>query len=248
MATETELDLTQFVEAGGFVRSNPDVAYPNVMFQFLPIASRSYESSPTDRHGYQLHVGPVSSDARGYVRIRSANPTATPSIRFNFLSTEQDRREWIESVRIAREILSQPAFAQYDGGEAAPGPAVRTDDEGPFVRVQSPLFEDRGAAIVGDADRQGAALIGFAQAGGGGFFDDGGFPVGKGWEEVPFPQVNDPHAYALEISGDSMKPAYRDGDVIVVSPGAPIRRGAIRKRDLLRLGDCVQVICRVVAK
>ncbi|MCH6169687.1 choline dehydrogenase [Pseudonocardia alaniniphila] len=120
---------TNHFEAGGFVRSNPDVTYPNVMFQFLPIASRSYESSPTDRHGYQLHVGPVSSDARGYVRIRSANPTATPSIRFNFLSTEQDRREWIESVRIAREILSQPAFAQFDGGEAAPGPAVRTDDE-----------------------------------------------------------------------------------------------------------------------
>ena len=68
-------------------------------------------------------------------------------------------------------------------------------------------------------------LIGFAEAGSGGYFDDGGFPVGKGWEEVPFPQVNDPHAYALEISGDSMKPAYRDGDVIVVSPAANVRRG-----------------------
>lgn len=68
-------------------------------------------------------------------------------------------------------------------------------------------------------------LIGFAQAGGGGYFDDGGFPVGKGWEEISFPQVTDEHAYALEISGDSMKPAYRDGDIIVVSPGAPVRRG-----------------------
>jgi phage repressor protein C with HTH and peptisase S24 domain len=68
-------------------------------------------------------------------------------------------------------------------------------------------------------------LIGLAQAGGGGYFDDAGFPVGKGWEEVPVPQVTDEHAYALEISGDSMKPAYRDGDVIIVSPGTPIRRG-----------------------
>jgi phage repressor protein C with HTH and peptisase S24 domain len=68
-------------------------------------------------------------------------------------------------------------------------------------------------------------LIGFAEAGSGGYFDDGGFPVGKGWEEIAFPSVTDEHAYALEISGDSMKPAYRDGDVIVVSPAAPVRRG-----------------------
>ncbi len=68
-------------------------------------------------------------------------------------------------------------------------------------------------------------LIGFAQAGAGGYFDDGGFPVGKGWEEIAFPQVTDEHAYALEIAGNSMKPAYRDGDIIVVSPGAPVRRG-----------------------
>jgi phage repressor protein C with HTH and peptisase S24 domain len=72
---------------------------------------------------------------------------------------------------------------------------------------------------------QAVPLIGFAEAGAGGYFDDGGFPVGKGWEVVPFPQVNDPHAYALEFSGDSMKPAYRDGDIIVVSPAANVRRG-----------------------
>jgi phage repressor protein C with HTH and peptisase S24 domain len=68
-------------------------------------------------------------------------------------------------------------------------------------------------------------LIGFAQAGASGFFDDGGFPVGKGWDEIAFPAVNDEHAYALEISGDSMLPAYRDGDVIVVAPASPVRRG-----------------------
>jgi phage repressor protein C with HTH and peptisase S24 domain len=72
---------------------------------------------------------------------------------------------------------------------------------------------------------QSVPLLGFAQAGAGGYFDDGGFPAGKGWDEVGLPSVNDEHAYALEISGDSMKPAYRDGDVIVVSPGAQIRKG-----------------------
>lgn len=68
-------------------------------------------------------------------------------------------------------------------------------------------------------------LIGFAQAGSGGFFDDGGFPVGQGWDEVAFPGLSDEKAYALEISGDSMLPLYRDGDRIIVSPAATVRRG-----------------------
>jgi phage repressor protein C with HTH and peptisase S24 domain len=79
--------------------------------------------------------------------------------------------------------------------------------------------------------RRGAApahtipLIGFAQAGSGGFFDDGGFPAGEGWDEVAFPGVSDEKAYALEIAGDSMLPLYRDGDTIIVSPTAAVRRG-----------------------
>ncbi len=68
-------------------------------------------------------------------------------------------------------------------------------------------------------------LLGFAEAGAGGYFDDGGFPVGEGWDEIAFPGVSDQHAYALEVSGQSMQPAYRDGDVVLVSPAAPIRRG-----------------------
>jgi phage repressor protein C with HTH and peptisase S24 domain len=81
---------------------------------------------------------------------------------------------------------------------------------------------------------QTVPVIGLAQAGAGGFFDDAGFPVGKGWDEISFPQVDDPHAYALEVSGDSMEPAYRDGTIIVVSPSAPVRRGdrvVVRTRD-----------------
>jgi len=86
---------------------------------------------------------------------------------------------------------------------------------------------DTFVQLIGDAARtvQSVPLLGFAQAGAGGYFDDGGFPAGKGWDEVGLPSVNDEHAYALEISGDQMKPTYRDGDVIVVSPGTPIRRG-----------------------
>ncbi len=68
-------------------------------------------------------------------------------------------------------------------------------------------------------------LIGMAQAGDGGFFDDAGFPAGAGWDEIVFPHIADENAYALEISGESMLPAYRDGDVVIVSPNSPVRRG-----------------------
>src|SRR5688572_11000603 len=78
---------------------------------------------------------------------------------------------------------------------------------------------------VARSNTRSLPLIGFAQAGSGGYFDDAGFPTGRGWDEIAFPAIDDEHAYALEISGDSMEPAYRDGDVVMVSPGAPIRRG-----------------------
>ena len=86
---------------------------------------------------------------------------------------------------------------------------------------------DTFVQLIGDTARtvQSVPLLGFAQAGSSGFFDDNGFPAGKGWDEVALPSASDEHGYALEISGDQMKPAYRDGDVIVVSPGTPIRRG-----------------------
>jgi len=73
--------------------------------------------------------------------------------------------------------------------------------------------------------RKQIPLLGLAQAGKGGFFDDSGFPVGSGWEEIDVPGVTDQNAYALEISGDSMEPVFREGDTIIVSPSATIRKG-----------------------
>jgi choline dehydrogenase len=120
---------TNHFEAGGFVRGNDNVAYPNLMFHFLPIAVR-YDGTPVAaEHGYQVHIGPMYSDARGTVKIRSTNPKQHPALRFNYLSTEQDRREWVEAIHVARDILAQPAFAEFSGGELSPGPSVRTDEE-----------------------------------------------------------------------------------------------------------------------
>jgi len=111
--------------------------------------------------------------------------------------TPDGRARWPSTESVAKAL-------------AATGTGVET-----FVSL---ISDNAGAA-------QAVPLIGFAEAGAGGYFDDGGFPVGKGWDEIAFPAVNDEHAYALEISGDSMIPAYRDGDVIIVSPAAPVRRG-----------------------
>ncbi len=92
-------------------------------------------------------------------------------------------------------------------------------------------FEDFTTLVTGQAaigkESQGKPIpvIGFAQAGTGGFFGDSGFPVGAGWDHVSFPDVGDDNAYALEVSGDSMEPFYRAGDIIVVSPAAEVRRG-----------------------
>ena len=120
---------TNHFEGGGFVRSNDDVEYPNLMFHFLPIAIRYDGTSPTGGHGYQVHIGPMYSDARGSVTIKNADPRTKPAIVFNYLSTDQDRREWIESIRVARTILNQPALDPFNGGEISPGPSVDTDEE-----------------------------------------------------------------------------------------------------------------------
>ena len=120
---------TNHFEGGGFARSNEDVAYPNLMFHFLPIAVRYDGSSPAGGHGYQVHIGPMYSDARGSVKVTSADPRVHPALRFNYVSTEQDRREWIEAIRVARRILTQPAMDPFNGGEVSPGREVETDEQ-----------------------------------------------------------------------------------------------------------------------
>src|SRR5215217_374291 len=122
---------TNHFEAGGFVRSNDDVAYPNLMYHFLPIAVRYDGTLPEGGggHGYQVHVGPMYSDARGTCKITSDDPRRKPALRFNYLSTEQDRREWAEAIRVTRAILDAPAFAPFSGGELSPGRQVETEEQ-----------------------------------------------------------------------------------------------------------------------
>ena len=120
---------TNHFEGGGFARSNDDVLYPNLMFHFLPLAIRYDGSAGAAGHGYQVHVGPMYSDARGTVSLKTTDPHDHPALRFNYLSTDQDRREWVEAIAVARHILNQSALEPFNGGETSPGPSVSTDAE-----------------------------------------------------------------------------------------------------------------------
>jgi choline dehydrogenase len=122
---------TNHFEAGGFVRSNDDVKWPNLMYHFLPIAIRYDGTVPEGGggHGYQVHVGPMYSDVRGTCKAVSSDPRKHPALLFNYLSTGNDRREWIEAVRVTRKILGAPAFEPFSGGELSPGAEVETDEQ-----------------------------------------------------------------------------------------------------------------------
>ena len=116
-------------EAGGFIRSNDEVKYPNLMFHFLPIAVRYDGTAPAGGHGYQVHIGPMYSNSRGSLKVVSADVRDKPVFTFNYLSTFEDKREWVEAISAARKILGQPAFAPFNGGEISPGPEVATDEQ-----------------------------------------------------------------------------------------------------------------------
>ena len=120
---------TSHFEAGGFARSNENEDYPNLMFHFLPLAMRYDGTKPEGDDGFQFHVGPMYSDARGYVRITAPTVDTKPDILFNYLSTEQDRREWVEAIKVSRKLLDTPAMKEYTDGEISPGSAVQTDEE-----------------------------------------------------------------------------------------------------------------------
>ncbi|MFC4947692.1 choline dehydrogenase [Pseudonocardia sp. GCM10023141] len=116
-------------EAAGFIRSNDDVDFPDVMVGFAAVAMAFDPEHQVQGHGYQVHVGTMAARARGSVKLASADPTVYPKIVINYLDNERDRADWVKAIRLARELLAQPAFRDLDAGEVVPGPAVQTDEE-----------------------------------------------------------------------------------------------------------------------
>jgi choline dehydrogenase len=131
------LGATNHFESCGFIRSRAGVRYPDIQYHFLPLAMNYDGSAPVCGHGFQAHVGPMRSQSRGNIRLRSPDPMAQPVIRFNYMSTPQDWEEMRACVRLTREIFAQPAFAPYRGEELQPGVNVSTDEAiDAFIRAK----------------------------------------------------------------------------------------------------------------
>lgn len=129
---------TNHFEAGGFIRSEAGVLHPDLQYHFFPMAITYDGKTAAEGHGYQSHIGPMRPTSRGFVRISSNDPRKHPRVLFNYMQTEQDRREMRNGIRHTREIMTQKAFDPYRGPELAPGPKATSDaDIDAFVRAKA---------------------------------------------------------------------------------------------------------------
>lgn len=129
---------TNHFESGGFIRSEAGVRHPDLQYHFLPMAVSYDGSSPASGHGYQAHIGPMRPTSRGHLKLKSADPRQHPRVLFNYMQTEQDRKEMRAGIRLTREIFAQEALAPFRGAELAPGPAAVSDSAiDAFVREKA---------------------------------------------------------------------------------------------------------------
>lgn len=125
--TRKGLGATNHFESCAFIRSRKGLKWPNIQYHFLPAAMRYDGQVAFDGHGFQVHVGPNKPQSRGRITITSDNPKDKPKIEFNYISTEQDRQDWRDCIRLTREILGQPAMDKYRGNEIQPGEHITSD-------------------------------------------------------------------------------------------------------------------------
>jgi choline dehydrogenase len=131
----TGIGASNQFEAGGFIRSHDSFTWPNIQYHFLPIAVNYNGTNPIKIHSFQAHMGSMRSHSRGRIKLKTKNPHDHPSILFNYMSHEEDWREFRAGIRITREIMQQPALAEYLGNEISPSIKVQTDAEiDAFVR------------------------------------------------------------------------------------------------------------------
>ncbi len=129
MLKGTGLGATNHFESGGFIRSAAGVQHPDLQYHFLPMAISYDGSAPASFHGFQAHVGPMRPTSRGSVKIKSVSPKEAPRILFNYMATEQDRKEMRAGIRLTREIFRQQAFDRFRGEAVSPKDDVQTDAE-----------------------------------------------------------------------------------------------------------------------
>lgn len=132
------LGATNHFESGGFIRSEPGVLHPDLQYHFFPMAISYDGTSAAKGHGFQAHIGPMRPTSTGYVKLKSTDPRQYPRVLFNYMQTEQDRKEMRAGIRLTREIFSQKAFDRYRGDELTPGPASNSDaDIDAFIRSKA---------------------------------------------------------------------------------------------------------------
>ncbi|CAI1152631.1 choline dehydrogenase [Serratia grimesii] len=148
------LGASNHFEAGGFIRSEVGLRWPDIQFHFLPAAMRYDGDKPFKGDGFMVLTGPNKPKSRGYVRARSADPYSHPEIQFNYLQSEEDREGFRRCVRLTREIINQPAMDRFRGVELAPGPDVTTDEEiDAFVRANmESTMHPCGSCRMGEDD------------------------------------------------------------------------------------------------
>ena len=131
------LGTTNFFETGAFLRTRDDVDYPNMQYEFLPLTRRLVNGKLVPVPGFQFWMDLARPESRGAVTLRSADPSGHPSVVFNHLRSRQDLRDLVDGVRLARDLVRQPAWERFRAEELSPGPAVRTDEElETFVRLR----------------------------------------------------------------------------------------------------------------
>ena len=139
-------------ESAAFIRSKAGVEYPDIQYHFLPLAVRYDGKLPVKGHGFQAHVGPMRSQSRGYVALRSSDPKEPPEIQFNYMSHETDWADFRNCIRLTREIFSQPAFEPFADSEISPGKDIQSDEQlNDFIRdnVES-AYHPCGTCKMGD--------------------------------------------------------------------------------------------------
>lgn len=131
----TGIGASNQFEAGGFIRSSPEFGWPNIQYHFLPVAINYNGANAVETHGFQAHVGSMRSLSRGRIALTSRDPRLHPSILFNYMSTDQDWREFRDGIRLTREIMNQPALDPFRGPEISPGLEQKSDEQlDAFVR------------------------------------------------------------------------------------------------------------------
>jgi choline dehydrogenase len=129
---------TSHLEAGGFIRSQAGIEHPNLQFHFLPSTVNDHGRKNGTSHAYQVHIGNMRQEARGWIKLKSADPRVHPRIQPFYLQTENDRKEFRDAVKLTREIFAQKAFDPYRGPEIQPGSHAQSDAEiDAFVRARA---------------------------------------------------------------------------------------------------------------